>query len=405
MLGGIYTREKCPLCGGKMRDDGRSGVTCPAHPKQRAGKLFVRFGRGGFHNCGSYEEAVRLLTGLRFKKDEGSYDRRDYQRGNPLGLGNLVEKYLEHKQREITRGYFVSLRPLMLRVVGKFGAETNVKAIRYGELEDFKFELLDGGELKSKTVHNLFSHLSDFYGWLVRREELDAGQVPRLPTVSYNMGWRKTISRETQERVLDEIWRLCEQKTPRAWLAVRLLMSYVSLRPGELLGVLEEDVDLEQGIMWIREHKTRRHTQAPKSIPLLEEDVEFIRGLPKGFPLLPFFRRDAGGGGRHKNTAFGKHYLYDLWKKACKAAGVEGVDLYGGTRHSTCRFLREAGKTPEEVRRLTDHSTNKAFDRYLALDSEEKREGARFTRLHQGSQGNQGNKSGLPEKKNPLQSG
>lgn len=154
----------------------------------------------------------------------------------------------------------------------------------------------------------------------------------------------------------------------------------MNVRPGELEGVLEEHVDLERRCIWIHDHKTKRHTQAPKTIPLLEEDMEFIRSLPKGFPSMPFFRRDAGGGGRHGSTPFGRHYLHDVWNKACANLNIEGVSLYPGTRHSTCQYFRQMGKTPEEVKRFTDHSTNKAFDRYLEIQTEEKRRGVELAR-------------------------
>jgi len=36
MAGGIYSDQRCPLCGGVYRDDGRRGLSCPAHPQQRA---------------------------------------------------------------------------------------------------------------------------------------------------------------------------------------------------------------------------------------------------------------------------------------------------------------------------------------------------------------------------------
>jgi hypothetical protein len=44
---------------------------------------------------------------------------------------------------------------------------------------------------------------------------------------------------------------------------------------------------------------------------------------------------------------FGNKYLYKGWIKACENLGVEGLDLYGGTRHTTTtelakRYGREA---------------------------------------------------------------
>jgi len=47
--------------------------------------------------------------------------------------------------------------------------------------------------------------------------------------------------------------------------------------------------------------------------------------------------------------------------------GVEGVDLYGGTRHSSARALREHF-SPEQIKKASMHSTNVAFERYFKLE-------------------------------------
>lgn len=58
--------------------------------------------------------------------------------------------------------------------------------------------------------------------------------------------------------------------------------------------------------------------------------------------------------------------------KAYNNLGIEGVDLYGGTRHSSARALR-AYRTPEEIKRATMHTTNKAFERYFKIEAEDLR--------------------------------
>ena len=79
------------------------------------------------------------------------------------------------------------------------------------------------------------------------------------------------------------------------------------------------------------------------------------------------------------STAAGDTITYKGLICACKNSGecnlgVEGVDLYGGTKHSTVVAGRMAGKTPEELKRSTMHgSTNKAFERYLILQDNEVR--------------------------------
>jgi hypothetical protein len=69
---------------------------------------------------------------------------------------------------------------------------------------------------------------------------------------------------------------------------------------------------------------------------------------------------------------FGQKYLYKWWKKACANLGVLGVDLYGGTRHSTVTALRKVA-TPEEIKNATFHTTNKAFERYFRIKAEDAR--------------------------------
>ena len=74
----------------------------------------------------------------------------------------------------------------------------------------------------------------------------------------------------------------------------------------------------------------------------------------------PFFRAPRVAAGK----PFGDKYLYKHWKKACTKLGVEGVDLYGGTRHSTATALREF-YSPEDIRRNGTRHSSKAFERYL----------------------------------------
>jgi len=52
--------------------------------------------------------------------------------------------------------------------------------------------------------------------------------------------------------------------------------------------------------------------------------------------------------------------------------GIGGVDLYGGTRHSTVTALRQVA-TPEEIKNATFHSTNKAFERCFQIKADDAR--------------------------------
>ncbi|MFC1657502.1 hypothetical protein ACFL2P_02905 [Candidatus Moduliflexota bacterium] len=71
-----------------------------------------------------------------------------------------------------------------------------------------------------------------------------------------------------------------------------------------------------------------------------------------------------------EGSHYGNRYFYKWWKKACRNQGFEGVDLYGGTRHSSAIALRQY-RTPEEIKKATMHSTNKAFGRHFQMSTDD----------------------------------
>ncbi len=72
-------------------------------------------------------------------------------------------------------------------------------------------------------------------------------------------------------------------------------------------------------------------------------------------------------------------FIHDWWVKACLNLGITGVDLYGGTRHSSAKALRNE-YSPEQIKKATMHSTNKAFERYFQIESNDLREMYESTR-------------------------
>ena len=125
-----------------------------------------------------------------------------------------------------------------------------------------------------------------------------------------------------------------------------------------------------QGKILLRDTKDR-----PKYIYLITEHVEMLRTLPRGMPNLYFFRHDKAFNRVKAGQQFSRKYFYKWWKRACQNLGIKDVDLYGGTRHSTVSALRSC-HSPEEIRRASMHSTNKAFDRYFQTDPEDLRKGS-----------------------------
>lgn len=369
MLGGIYSDQKCPVCGGTFKDDGRKGLSCPEHPKYGASKFKVFF-KGLCKRFNYYQSAQRFLTGLRYKVDEGTFDARDYRKENPLGFEPLVLQWLDIKRNEIKKSSYRKIQDHMSRAIRSWG-QCNVKEIGYAQIEDFLLnQKIEGTDrlVSAKTRSNIKSTLHAFWTWLRKRRVLTLAQIPEFPEIPFELSWRKVIDKETQQAIIDEVYRISYHINPKIWIGIKWLSTYISIRPGELVNIKERDFDLGLGVVIIPHPKEKR----PKTVPLLQEDVDSLKSLPRGFPDLYFFRHVSGISGVQAGERFGERYFYKWWKRACENLGVEGVDLYGGTRHSSARALRKFC-SPEEIKRATMHTTNKAFERYFQIELDDVR--------------------------------
>jgi integrase len=371
MIGGIYSEQRCPMCGSRFRDNRKTGLFCPNHPNQEATRFRVYF-KGVTKRFSSYEEAFRQLQVLRFETDNGKFDPREYRKSKPLGFENLANQWLKIKEKEVKKSSFRKISNHLYKA-SKYWGNTNIKEIGFKEIQLFSISM---NALSDKTKHNHISSLSQFFRWLKKARVID--EIPEIPEIRFELAWRKTVDKETQRAIIEEIRRISYHINPKIWIGIKFLSTYFNLRPGELLNIKEGDIDLKQGEIIIPHPKEKR----PKIVYLLNEDVGLLRTLPRGLPDLYFFRHVKGISGVKAGERFGDKYLYKWWKQACKNLKIEGVDLYGGTRHSTVRELRKY-RTPEEIRFGSMHSTNKAFERYFRVEPDDLRNIYMDTRLRE----------------------
>lgn len=383
MDGGIYSaRGKC-TCGGRFVDTGKSlsCELCGAHCRL----VRVKF-KQTIKKFTDYDKAKRFLNALRYRSDEDDYDPRDYRASQPLGFANLGGQWLSIRDGDGTR----CLRNLRNHI--GYGSEyfenRNVKDIGYAELEDFFHHLRRTTNLSGKTLHNVRTTLHSFFKWVEKRER-KSGQsytAPEFPEIRYKMRMRQVLDKDTQGLVLEEVRRISWDINPKIYLGCLWLATYVNVRPGELITILEKDIDRKTGVVYVHQIKERDPAKA-KLIHLLDEDLDMVRMFPTALPHLPFFRheRRKGVGDWHRKRTggqFGKDYLWKFWREACRNLGIEGVPLYPGTRHTTVVALSDEGFSPEEIMEHgTQHATSKAFHRYFHQKVEKRKAVSQAARL------------------------
>jgi len=360
MKGSIHSDQVCPICGSRFRPgDGKRPLFCPNHPQVSPTRSFVlRYGKKITKRFDNYEAALQFLTGLRYQEGSGNLDFRDYQvKSKPLAFEKLAEQWLAAKKPQLKPGGWQSLKAIMSHAASAWTG-MNIKAIQYYQVETF----LNALPFASKTKLNILNALKQFWKWAAKCHKIPPlTDWPELGKVE--MAYRKTVSLDVQEAIINDI----KAHEPfRVWLAIRWLATYIMIRPSEMLSIPEGDIDRVRGLLIVRDTKERN----TKVVPLTPTDQEIIRELPLAFnPAMPFFRHEGRRGHTKAGGRFSRQMLWAAWKRACARLGVEGVDLYGGTKHSTAVGVRQI-LGYEEVRKMTGHTTNKAFDRYIQLQGE-----------------------------------
>ncbi|MFO8086123.1 MAG: site-specific integrase [Desulfobacterales bacterium] len=367
MKGSIYTDEKCPVCDKVFKyDANRAGMFCAnGHkPIPHYGKCRVQFQRTK-KRFDSVQAAEQFLNYLRWQYQNGGYDPRDYQADNPLAFKTLADKWLAQKAKEnIKLTTLGNLRAAIYRAMDCFGTK-NIKTISDGDLEDFLYDEHKNrrtGELISdKTRAEIRSTLHQFYSWVCRREKIP---MPEIPTIKFDLGWRKIVDLETQQEIIREVWRISGALNPRVWLGISILSHNSNVRPGELVKVAEGDVMLDYGIVMVRYPKEGSLAQG-KQARLWDEEIELIKSLPQALPDVSLFRHVKGESGASPGQAFSRKIFNNWWKRACKNLGIDpDVTLYPGTKHSTMTAMSRV-LSPEQVRKGGSRHASKAMDRYI----------------------------------------
>jgi integrase len=266
-------------------------------------------------------------------------------------MNKTVQEYLDKKKLKVGRKHYQNIHGDMFKLSCHL-QNAEVGTITHKILDNFFYSVNPNAlsELSGKTKHNIRSTVVDYLRWAKKMGYIDS--VPDVPKVTYKLGWRTTISKDQQDAILEEVAAICDD--PKVSLCLKFLCTYVNVRPGEMVDILTEDIDLAQKRIRLRGNTTKEGSD--KFIYLLDEDVETLESASHHNELFC----------KPNGKRFGRDYLYRWWKRACRNLDIK-VDLYGGTRHSTVIYLRSCGFTPEEIKRASMHSTNKAFERYLQL--------------------------------------
>lgn len=153
---------------------------------------------------------------------------------------------------------------------------------------------------------------------------------------------------------------------------------YAMLRPGEILGVFAEDVDL-----FGRRIQVHRQVQFGKIGPLKDDEARTVpipdvlaprlaaqlERVGKTGPLFPTTRRNGGGRRRAPSRFISIHTLHDRFSEACTKAHRPDIQewampWYQSTRHTGASHWVMKGGDMGRLASILGHSTTWVSERY-----------------------------------------
>ena len=211
MKGGIYTKEKCPVCGGRFERVG-DDLLCPIHhtrpkksfvqiySKETNSHLSIYSDSRGFP-FSSYEQAYRILTKIRAEIDAGSFDPSRYipQKLKPLQFRNWSSEWLKKmeikaEKKLLSPSYLKELKRYM-GIFQVYFKETDIRDIGTKKVEDFHLTLNGSPKYILNIMSCLHKMFSDAFNWG------DMGKMPKFPGIEVPEPDFKTIDLDKQDAV------------------------------------------------------------------------------------------------------------------------------------------------------------------------------------------------------------
>jgi hypothetical protein len=235
--------------------------------------------------------------------------------------------------------------------------------IQYDTLMELLSHIRRDGKGKMNVLYCLHACLD--YAWRSRR-------IPAMPPFPKKKAYgiiEPTIRWVPEERQLRIIEAIPLEHQPIFWW-----LKYHLRRPAEAMALLKDDY--QGGVFIVQRGFSAR-------VPVDRTKTGEIHVVPTVSQFEPYIQIEKEKQKRHgiispfffvhpHGKTEGKHYTHkslgDLWKKACAEVG-ESIQLYAGTKHSSCsQLINEYGYSLSQVQTATDHARLESVKRYAKVE-------------------------------------
>ncbi len=372
MKGTIRTKEKCPVCNKSFENVDNRLLICKEHftiPTRYFidlywhGRQLKIYSDSNGRPLNYYELAYRLLTEIRQKIDKpGKFDPADYVAKRYIDMQfpdyarKWISRYKEiYDRKEISKITWSQKKGYTELLLIPFFKKYDIRDIKTGDVDDFYFSLSSSYKPMTKII--IMNILKLLFKYAKKRKDIK--EMPDFPIIKVNEEKIKWIDEEIQKKIYAHI--------PDKFKPIFLFMMRQGVRPGEARALKYEDIDRKARTVTIQrtfsDNEIKENTKTRK-IRVLPLDDEVYDMLCKRDQITGFvFTHD--GRPYTQNKSIGK-----VWNKAVKAAGLEHITMYNGTRHSFASQAVNRGVPLNLIQDFLGHTTQTMTRRYAHIDTE-----------------------------------
>ncbi len=314
----------------------------------------------------SSEHAEFTLAQIAGEIQSGTFDPDFYAKTKKALHSFLVyaEAWLQRCERKVALGklskvHFRHLRHCVRNLFIPFFGQLNMLDIRGKHITDFWLTL----EKAPKTVFNIMAALHRLFNDALRDEIIQ--KVPNFPPELKQAELPEPNWRWASEEVQDEIFRHLDP----ADLYFIMFQACHGTRTGETRALQHNDIDLANDTVTIRrafsERDLKEHTKTKKNrtLPLDPLWKQIYESRPRAIDPHGFVFTNSGG------KPYSTKWMCRRWNEACDKAGVHGLTLYAGTRHSLASQAANRGESIFLIAKVLGHKDMKTTQRYAHLDT------------------------------------
>ncbi len=416
MSGQVRTREVCPVCAGKFKElfVGKApALICPTC-QTKPDKVYIffydkvthkpyvisRYYKTG-HMFSSYSLAYGVIESIRTDLDvcKTEHRRFDIRKYLASELDEYKGKFLfqtadpgpdkitwlsDIRSRKPKRAlsYIRKIEQYCEDHFIPFFSERNMLEIETMDIARFQKHLVEvyripfGGHkdqpLSDKAVKNVMDQLRGFCNWLhkMKRDFI----VPIFDPIVLSEKLVRVMPIEDRDKAFASI------TNPVHHAIIDFLIKH-PVRPSEACALDVRHFDLKAMTVWIensldfdRSLKTRKNRKE-YVIPLHPRfDTSILQGR---FGREIAFPNELG-------TRYSNWVVNDIWKRACKRAGVPYVNVYNATKHTTMTQYALNGHSEKDMEMMAGQSTSGMSKKYVQRSVEmlRKMHGGSVTEIH-----------------------